>query len=100
MAHLANKKAVIRPGGALWHAPRDTENAPDYDRLVAQLIAATQTASPSRRPFQQPGGFVITDQTLDSLVPVENAAMKGRTVIQWGRTISMPWACSRSTSSP
>ena len=29
------------------------------------------------------GGFVITHEPLVELVPVENAAMKGRTVVQW-----------------
>jgi error-prone DNA polymerase len=38
-----------------------------------------------RHLSQHPGGFVIADQTLDTLVPVENAAMEGRTVIQWDK---------------
>jgi len=31
------------------------------------------------------GGFVISDQTLTELVPVEPASMEGRTVIQWDK---------------
>ena len=38
-----------------------------------------------RHLSQHPGGFVIADQTLDTLVPVENATMEGRTVIQWDK---------------
>ncbi|MFA5678291.1 MAG: error-prone DNA polymerase [Pseudomonas sp.] len=38
-----------------------------------------------RHLSQHPGGFVISEQPLDSLVPVENAAMEGRTVIQWDK---------------
>ncbi len=38
-----------------------------------------------RHLSQHPGGFVIADQTLDTLVPVENAAMEGHTVIQWDK---------------
>src|SRR5690606_21141501 len=30
-----------------------------------------------------PGGFVIDEQPLDILLPVENSAMEDRTVIQW-----------------
>ena len=32
-----------------------------------------------------PGGFVISEQPLSTLVPVENAAMDDRTVIQWDK---------------
>ena len=34
---------------------------------------------------QHVGGFVISEHSLDTLVPVENAAMKDRTVIQWDK---------------
>jgi len=39
------------------------------------------------------GGFVIARGRLDELVPIENAAMPERTVIEWIRTISMRWGC-------
>jgi error-prone DNA polymerase len=38
-----------------------------------------------RHLSQHVGGFVISDTPLASLVPVENAAMAGRTVIQWDK---------------
>jgi len=38
-----------------------------------------------RHLSQHPGGFVISEQPLSMLVPVENAAMAGRTVIQWDK---------------
>ncbi|MDD0976801.1 error-prone DNA polymerase [Pseudomonas fontis] len=38
-----------------------------------------------RHLSQHPGGFVISEQPLDTLVPVENAAMEERTVIQWDK---------------
>ncbi|MFM7703710.1 MAG: PHP domain-containing protein, partial [Rubrivivax sp.] len=34
---------------------------------------------------QHPGGFVIARETLAQIVPVENAAMEGRSVIQWDK---------------
>jgi error-prone DNA polymerase len=38
-----------------------------------------------RHLSQHVGGFVISDRPLSQLVPVENAAMAGRTVIQWDK---------------
>ena len=47
--------------------------------LTGQLIGFPRHLS------QHPGGFVISEQPLDSLVPVENAAMADRTIIQWDK---------------
>lgn len=38
-----------------------------------------------RHLSQHPGGFVISEQPLHTLVPVENAAMAERTIIQWDK---------------
>ncbi len=38
-----------------------------------------------RHLSQHPGGFVIARGRLDEMVPVENAAMDDRTVIQWDK---------------
>jgi error-prone DNA polymerase len=38
-----------------------------------------------RHLSQHPGGFVIARDQLARLVPVENAAMEGRSVIQWDK---------------
>lgn len=38
-----------------------------------------------RHLSQHPGGFVISEQPLHTLVPVENAAMDDRTIIQWDK---------------
>ena len=38
-----------------------------------------------RHLSQHPGGFVISEHPLQTLVPVENAAMDDRTVIQWDK---------------
>jgi len=45
--------------------------------LLEQLLGFPRHLS------QHVGGFVISDKTLASLVPVENAAMADRTIIQW-----------------
>jgi error-prone DNA polymerase len=47
--------------------------------LVAQLVGFPRHLS------QHVGGFVISQHALSSLVPVENATMKDRTVIQWDK---------------
>lgn len=47
--------------------------------LTGKLIGLPPTS------FAAPGGFVIANQTLDTLVPVANAAMEARTVIQWDK---------------
>ena len=47
--------------------------------LVAQLVGMPRHLS------QHVGGFVISDGPLDALVPIENAAMAERTVIQWDK---------------
>ncbi len=47
--------------------------------LTAQLIGFPRHLS------QHPGGFVITKGRIEELVPVENAAMDKRSVIQWDK---------------
>lgn len=49
------------------------------------LILAAELIGFPRHLSQHPGGFVISQQPLDQLVPVENAAMQDRTVIQWDK---------------
>jgi error-prone DNA polymerase len=47
-------------------------------------LTATLVGFP-RHLSQHPGGFVIARDQLARLVPVENAAMEGRSVIQWDK---------------
>ena len=47
--------------------------------LLEQLLGAPRHLS------QHVGGFVISDSDLSTLVPVENAAMPDRTIIQWDK---------------
>ena len=48
--------------------------------LVSQVIGFPRHLS------QHVGGFVITDGPLSDLVPLENAAMANRTILQWDKT--------------
>ncbi len=52
-------------------------------RLTLEL-AAELTGAP-RHLSQHPGGFVLTHDRLDDLVPIEPAAMTGRQVIEWDK---------------
>lgn len=54
--------------------------------LLRRLLALTgQLIGFPRHLSQHPGGFVISEQPLHELVPVENTAMADRTVIQWDK---------------
>ncbi|TLP65251.1 MULTISPECIES: error-prone DNA polymerase [Pseudomonas] len=76
---------------------RWSDRIPDAERLAeagfdAQspslrriLVLAAQLIGFPRHLSQHPGGFVISHQPLHELVPVENAAMAERTVIQWDK---------------
>jgi error-prone DNA polymerase len=56
------------------------------DRTIMQVIAlANQIVGFPRHLSQHVGGFVITRTPLCELVPVENAAMEDRTVIEWDK---------------
>jgi len=58
---------------------------PDSPVLRRVLSLTGQLIGFPRHLSQHPGGFVISEQPLDSLVPVENAAMADRTIIQWDK---------------
>ncbi|WLG48503.1 error-prone DNA polymerase [Pseudomonas sp. FP1742] len=58
---------------------------PDSPVLRRVLSLTRQLIGFPRHLSQHPGGFVISEQPLDSLVPVENAAMAERTIIQWDK---------------
>jgi error-prone DNA polymerase len=54
--------------------------------VIAQLAAlAQEVIGFPRHLSQHSGGFVIARDRLDRLVPIENAAMDERTVIQWDK---------------
>ncbi|HUL56793.1 MAG TPA: PHP domain-containing protein, partial [Usitatibacter sp.] len=56
------------------------------NRVVKQVIELTQQlVGFPRHLSQHPGGFVIDNRRLSRLVPVENASMPERTVIQWDK---------------
>lgn len=54
-------------------------------RLRLTLDLARQLMGAPRHLSQHPGGFVLTNDRLDDLVPIEPAAMKDRQVIEWDK---------------
>jgi error-prone DNA polymerase len=68
-------------------AERLRENGFDPDTHLCRLwVELTQALIGFPRHLSQhPGGFVIARDQLARLVPVENAAMEGRSVIQWDK---------------
>ncbi|MGQ2970922.1 error-prone DNA polymerase [Brevundimonas mediterranea] len=54
-------------------------------RLRLTLDLAQQLQGAPRHLSQHPGGFVLTRDRLDDLVPIEPAAMKDRQVIEWDK---------------
>ncbi len=57
-----------------------------HSRLIQRIITlAMQLKDAPRHLSQHVGGFVISDAPLSQLVPVENAAMVDRTIIQWDK---------------
>jgi error-prone DNA polymerase len=64
---------------------RESGFDPDSPVLRRVLALANELIGFPRHLSQHPGGFVISEQPLDTLVPVENAAMAERTIIQWDK---------------
>ena len=58
---------------------------PEDRTLRLALDLARELMGFPRHLSQHVGGFVITEGRLDELVPIENAAMEDRTVIEWDK---------------
>ncbi len=56
---------------------------PDDPRLNRVMQLADELIDSPRHLSQHPGGFLITRSRTDEVVPIENATMDDRTVIEW-----------------
>src|SRR5205085_5558909 len=75
-------------GGGCTHAglPAVLRPAAKRPDVLAQLLRlAAEILGFPRHLSQHVGGFVITQGLLSELVPIENAAMPGRTFIEWDK---------------
>ncbi len=79
-----------RCGAGRWTAYREKEARragldPSDPRLQMALALTQELQGFPRHLSQHVGGFVITRTRLDEVVPIENAAMEDRTVIEWDK---------------
>jgi error-prone DNA polymerase len=58
---------------------------PDSPLIERLLLLVDQLLGAPRHLSQHVGGFLIAERPLSELVPVENAAMEDRTIIQWDK---------------
>jgi DNA polymerase III alpha subunit len=74
-----------------WSREIDAEDArragldPGDKHLAQMLDLAGQIIGFPRHLSQHVGGFVITRDKLSSLIPIENAAMEDRTIVEWDK---------------
>ncbi len=73
--------------GKQVHRERILESGldPDSPSIHRLMVLVGELIGFPRHLSQHVGGFVIAEGSLCQLVPVENAAMEGRTVIQWDK---------------
>jgi len=75
-----------RDGACLNHQALTDMGLNPRDHTLQWLVRlSNEILSFPRHLSQHVGGFVITREPLCELVPVENAAMPGRTVIEWDK---------------
>ncbi len=82
---LADTVWGIADGGIDPHHVREAGLDPQDKRLAMALNLAAELTGFPRHLSQHVGGFVICRHPLDRLVPVSNAAMEKRTVIEWDK---------------
>ena len=73
-----------REGVGEKHLKEANLNLADY-RLRLTIELAQQLLGAPRHLGQHPGGFVLTQDRLDDLVPIEPAAMDNRQVVEWDK---------------
>jgi error-prone DNA polymerase len=76
-------------GGSEGLDPQQVREAgvdPADGRVALALELAQTLAGFPRHLSQHVGGFIITAGRLDELVPIQNAAMEDRTVIEWDKS--------------
>lgn len=86
--------AITAISGTKWGShssevsPEDAKRAgldPSDKYLRQMLDLASQIIGFPRHLSQHVGGFVITRDRLSSVIPIENAAMEDRTIVEWDK---------------
>ena len=81
LARLISHHGLLETAGLAQHAGLDP-GSPQHDHLF-RLCAQIQDFP--RHLSIHPGGFLLGHEPVHDLVPIENATMPGRTVIQWDK---------------
>ena len=84
-ARLAGDIWGLTNSGADMERARELGLNPSDRRLSQTLRLIGEIIGFPRHLSQHVGGFVITRGRLDELCPIENAAMEGRTCIEWDK---------------
>ena len=85
-ASLARTLWGWSPSGVAEEDAKSVGLDPDADPRLAKVLAlAGELIDFPRHLSQHVGGFVIVEGRLDDIVPIENAAMDERTVIEWNK---------------
>ncbi len=82
---LAGASMGWRAGPPAPERLRELGLDPEEPRLARTTALIAEIIGFPRHLSQHVGGFVITRGRLDALCPIENAAMEGRTVIEWDK---------------
>ncbi|HEY6452922.1 MAG TPA: PHP domain-containing protein, partial [Steroidobacteraceae bacterium] len=82
---LARLQMWWEPAGELRQAVAHSGLAIEPARLALLTRLVRELVGFPRHLSQHVGGFVISGEPLSTLVPIENAAMPKRTVIQWDK---------------
>ena len=82
---LCDLYSRVRSGKPLEHWLRERGFDPSSGTLHRLFALAAEIDGFPRHLSQHVGGFVISEKPLHYLVPVENAAMPERTIIQWDK---------------
>ncbi len=82
---LASSSMGWRSGPPAPERLRELGLDPEEPRLAQTTALIAEIIGFPRHLSQHVGGFVITKGRLDALCPIENAAMEGRTVIEWDK---------------
>ena len=81
LAKLLSHHGALETEGLARHAGLDSDS-PLHDHLFR---LCKQIQNFPRHLSIHPGGFLLGHEPVHDLVPIENAAMPGRTVIQWDK---------------
>jgi error-prone DNA polymerase len=84
-AALSGQIWGLSGGGADPARVRELGLDPADRRLAQTLRLIAEIVGFPRHLSQHVGGFIVTRGRLDELCPIENAAMEGRTVIEWDK---------------